>query len=169
MSPSVTPGDWRLHTPNSSPPTLAFTKFQEVRLFRDPTIRFTWGWFSELNYGSLALQPVDLFALLTDRTELSLSCRGLLLPGFRRISHLIPAPDMTTVAIGQLPPARLSLAGIAASFAALELIHLSVLTHCLAFSSPPPSPAAFPDPLPSPVARSHDFRHAGGNIQPSDY
>ena len=42
----------------------------------------------------------------------------------------------------------------------MELIHLSVLTHCLAFSSQPPSPAAFPDPLPSPVARSHDFRHA---------
>jgi hypothetical protein len=48
--------------------------------------------------GSLALRPVDLLALLTDLTELSLSHSGRLLPGFRRISHLHPPPDMTTAA-----------------------------------------------------------------------
>jgi hypothetical protein len=50
-----------------------------------------------------------------------------------------------------------------------ELIHLSVLTHCRPLSSQPPSPAAFPDPLPSPVTRSHGFHHASGTFQPSDY
>jgi hypothetical protein len=51
----------------------------------------------------------------------------------------------------------------------MELIHLSVLTHCLPLSSQPPSPTAFPGPLPPPVARSHGFHHASGTIQPSDY
>jgi hypothetical protein len=31
----------------------------------------------------------------------------------------------------------------------------------------PPSPAAFPDPIPSPVSRSHGFHQASGTIQPS--
>jgi len=42
---------------------------------------------SGLNYGSLALQPADLLAPLSEQTMLSLGLRGLLHPGFRRISH----------------------------------------------------------------------------------
>ncbi len=34
-----------------------------------PTIRFPWGAISELNYGSLALRPVELFAPLADPTK----------------------------------------------------------------------------------------------------
>jgi hypothetical protein len=55
---------------------------------------------SELHYSSLALQPADLFALLTDQTQLSLCLQGLLLPGFHQNSHLMLALDMTTVATG---------------------------------------------------------------------
>jgi hypothetical protein len=39
---------------------------------------------SELYNGSLALQPADLFALLTDQTRPSPCLRGLLLPGFHQ-------------------------------------------------------------------------------------
>ena len=42
---------------------------------------------SGLNYGSLALQPADLLAPLSEQTTLSPSLRGLLHPGFRRIGH----------------------------------------------------------------------------------
>ena len=64
-----------------------------------PQIRFPWGvMISELHYSSLALQPADLFALLTDRTQLALCPQGLLLPGFHQNSHLILALDMSTVA-----------------------------------------------------------------------
>jgi hypothetical protein len=34
-----------------------------------PTIRFPWGAISELDYGSLALRPVELFAPLADPTK----------------------------------------------------------------------------------------------------
>ena len=54
---------------------------------------------SELHNSSLALQPADLFALLTDQTRLSPCLRGLLLPGFHQSSHLTLALDMTTVAL----------------------------------------------------------------------
>ena len=59
---------------------------------------------SRLNYGSHALQPADLLALLSE-TRLSPSLRGLLHPGFRRIGRPHPPPDITTVATGQVPPA----------------------------------------------------------------
>jgi hypothetical protein len=45
------------------------------------------GDFSRLRYGSLALQPAALLALLSERTGLTPSPRGLLLPGFRRLGH----------------------------------------------------------------------------------
>ena len=45
----------------------------------------------------------------------------------------------------------------------------SSLLFWLPASSFLPSPATFPDPLWSPIARSRDFHHASGTIQPSDY
>jgi len=51
----------------------------------------------------------------------------------------------------------------------MELILLRVLTHCRPGSSQSSSPAAFPDPLLSPIARSRGFSHASGTTQPSDY
>jgi hypothetical protein len=51
----------------------------------------------------------------------------------------------------------------------MELILLLDLTHWFSLSSLPSSPAAFPDPFLSPVARSHGFHHASGTFQPSDY
>ena len=42
---------------------------------------------SGLNYGSLALQPADLLAPLSEQTTLSPSLRGLLHPDFRRTGH----------------------------------------------------------------------------------
>jgi hypothetical protein len=74
--------------PVPSPPTLAFASFRQTRpLPRNPANPFPAGQsFSKL-YGSLALQPVELLAPLTDLTRLSPSQRGLLLPGFRRLGH----------------------------------------------------------------------------------
>jgi hypothetical protein len=43
--------------------------------------------FSRLNYGSLALRPVALLALLSEHTRLSSSRRGRLHPGFRQLGH----------------------------------------------------------------------------------
>jgi len=51
----------------------------------------------------------------------------------------------------------------------MELFLLLAFTHWLPLSSWPSSPAAFPDPLWSPIARSRGFRRASGTIQPSDY
>ncbi len=65
-----------------------------------PLIRFMWESVSELNYSSLALQPADLLAPLTDQTQLSLSLRELLLPGFHQNGHPCLTLDMTTVATG---------------------------------------------------------------------
>jgi hypothetical protein len=41
-----------------------------------PTIRFPWGAISELNYGSLALRPVELFAPQADPTKHLCSANG---------------------------------------------------------------------------------------------
>ena len=41
-----------------------------------------------------------------------------------------------------------------------ELIHLIALTRLASLLFLLPSSAAFPDPLPSPIARSRDFHHA---------
>jgi hypothetical protein len=54
-------------------------------------------------------------------------------------------------------------------FSLMELFLLLAFTH-LAFSLfLTIFVAAFPDPVPSPVARSRNFHHASGNMQPSDY
>ena len=45
------------------------------------------GAFSRLDYGSLALRPVALLALLSELTRLASSQRGRLHPGFRRLGH----------------------------------------------------------------------------------
>ena len=45
------------------------------------------GKFSRLNYGSLALRPAALLALLSELTRFASSQRGRLLPGFRRFGH----------------------------------------------------------------------------------
>jgi hypothetical protein len=76
---------------------------------------------SELHNSSLALQPANWFALLTDQTRLSPCLRGLLLPGFHQSSHLFLALDITTVATGHSPRVGLSPTGFAASFAARGL------------------------------------------------
>jgi len=51
----------------------------------------------------------------------------------------------------------------------MELFLLHVLTLWLSASSQPSSPAAFPDPLPSPIARSRGFHRAWGTTRQSDY
>jgi hypothetical protein len=74
--------------PVPSPPTLAFVPSVQTR--HSPTSRKSvsrGGHIPELHYGSLALQPADLFTLLTDQTGFPSSLRGFLLPGFRRIGH----------------------------------------------------------------------------------
>ena len=43
--------------------------------------------FSRLDYGSLALRPAALLALLSELTRLASSQRGRLHPGFRRFGH----------------------------------------------------------------------------------
>src|ERR1700737_1467143 len=78
MSPSATPGS----------STAARTQFLRRRRWPSskrkrlgtsniPTIRFPWGGcISELNYGSLALRPVELFAPLADLTQHLCSANG---------------------------------------------------------------------------------------------
>jgi hypothetical protein len=74
--------------PVPSPPTLAFVPLVQTRHSRTSHKSVSrGGHISELHYGSLALQPVDLFTLLTDQTGFPSSLRGFLLPGFRRIGH----------------------------------------------------------------------------------
>jgi hypothetical protein len=51
----------------------------------------------------------------------------------------------------------------------IELFHLAALAHLVLFLSPSSLPAAFPDPLPSPIARLHRFHGASGTTQPSVY
>jgi hypothetical protein len=70
--------------PVPSPPTLAFVPLVQTRHSRSVS---RGGHISELPYGSLALQPDDLFTLLTDLTGFPSSLRGFLLPGFRRFGH----------------------------------------------------------------------------------
>ena len=74
--------------PVPSPPTLAFVPLVQTR-HSHPSRKSVsrGGHLSELHYGSLALQPADLFTLLTDRTGFTPSPRGFLLPGFRRVGH----------------------------------------------------------------------------------
>jgi len=45
------------------------------------------GMFSRLYYGSLALRPVALLALLSEQTRFTPGLRGRLRPGFRRFGH----------------------------------------------------------------------------------
>jgi hypothetical protein len=74
--------------PVPSPPTLAFVPLvqtQHSHTSRKSVSRG--GHLSKLHYVSLALQPADLFTLLTDRTVLAHRPRGFLLPGFRRFGH----------------------------------------------------------------------------------
>jgi hypothetical protein len=74
--------------PVPSPPTLAFVPLVQTR-HSHPSHKSVsrGGHLSKLHYGSLALQPADLFTLLTDRTRFAPSPRGFLLPGFRRFGH----------------------------------------------------------------------------------
>jgi hypothetical protein len=74
--------------PVPSPPTLAFVPLVQTRHSHSSRKSVPrGGHISELHYGSLALQPADLFTLLTDRTGFASSHRGFLLPGFRRLGH----------------------------------------------------------------------------------
>src|SRR5271163_324891 len=61
----------RLYAPSSFTANAGLRSFStDSALPSFPQIRFSRGHFSELHYGLLALQPADLFALLTDRTDL---------------------------------------------------------------------------------------------------
>ncbi len=114
ISDCIHPVPSPLTRPSHSTKTLGFPS--------NPTNPFrVGGMISELHYGSLALQPADLFALLTDQTQLSPCLRGLLLPVFHQSCHQTLTLDMATVATGQSPRVGLSLTGSAASFAALVL------------------------------------------------
>jgi hypothetical protein len=74
--------------PVPSPPTLAFVPLVQTRHSHTSHKSVSrGGHLSKLHYGSLALQPADLFTLLTDRTGFASSPRGFLLPGFRRVGR----------------------------------------------------------------------------------
>jgi hypothetical protein len=106
-----------------------FTSFEQVRLSRDSRKSVSRGAvISELDYRSLALQPVDLFALLTDRTRLLPCLQRLLLPGFHQDGHPNLMLDIATVPTGQFTRTGLPPVGLAASFAALKLALPSRLT-----------------------------------------
>ena len=74
--------------PVPSPTTLAFVPLVQTRhSLQSHKSVSRGGHISELHYGSLALQPADLFTLLTDRTRLTPGPRGFLLPRFQRFGH----------------------------------------------------------------------------------
>ena len=105
--------------PVPSPPTLAFVPLVQTR--HSHTSRKSvsrGGHISELHYGSLALQPADLFTLLTDLTGFPSSRRGFFTTGLSTVWSPAPSPVIATVATGQSPPAGLTPARMAASFAA---------------------------------------------------
>jgi hypothetical protein len=112
-----------LHTSSFFTADAVFTSFEQVRLSRHSRKSVSRGAvISKLHYRSLALQPVDLFALLTDRTQLSLCPQGLLLPGFHQDGHPNLMLDIATVPTGQFTRTGLPPVGLAASFAALKLL-----------------------------------------------
>src|SRR5260370_8885241 len=81
-------GTFRLPIPSTSPKTLAFNSSIKFRHSRYPhTPMLVREIVSRLNYGSLALRPVALLALLSELTRFVSSHRGRLLPGFRRVGH----------------------------------------------------------------------------------
>ena len=105
--------------PVPSPPTLAFVPLVQTRhsLHSHKSVP-RGGHISELHYGSLALQPADLFTLLTDRTGLTPSPRGFFTTGLSTVWSPAPSPVIATVATGQFPPTGLSPVRMAASIAA---------------------------------------------------
>ena len=105
--------------PVPSPPTLAFVPLAQTRHSQNSHKSASRGeCFSELHYGSLALRPADLFTLLTDLTGLPSSHRGFFTTGLSTVWSPAPSPVIATVATGQFPPAGLTPARMAASFAA---------------------------------------------------
>jgi hypothetical protein len=96
-----------------------FTSFEQARLSRHSRKSVSRGAvISKLHYRSLALQPVDLFALLTDQTRLLPCLQRLLLPGFHQDGHPNLMLDIATVPTGQFTRTGLPPVGLAASFAA---------------------------------------------------
>jgi hypothetical protein len=83
-------GAHRLLSPVPSPTALAFAKSRAARHSQVPIIRFRWDVDFVVSLVRCLLQhwlrPVDLLAPLADLTGY-FSQRGLLLPGFRRVSR----------------------------------------------------------------------------------
>ena len=87
--------------PVPSPPTLAFVPLVQTR--HSHTSRKSvsrGGHLSKLHYGSLALQPADLFTLLTDRTTLAHSHARIFTTGLPTVWSPTPSPVIATVATG---------------------------------------------------------------------
>ena len=76
------------------------------------------GKFSRLNYGSLALRPAALLALLSELTRFASSQRGPFTSGLPTVWSPAPSPDITTVPTGQFALAGLSPARPSTSFTA---------------------------------------------------
>src|SRR6202043_1469925 len=69
------------------------------------------GWFSRLNYGSLALQPAALLALLVGADRIRTQPTRTFTSGLPMVWSPAPSPDITTAPTGKLalaglPPAR---------------------------------------------------------------
>jgi hypothetical protein len=88
------------------------------RCFSRKNVARNW---SKITYRSLALQPVDLFALLTDRISFRLASEDFY---FQASAGRLSAStlDFATVPTGQSAQAGLPPAGLTASFAALKLL-----------------------------------------------
>jgi hypothetical protein len=87
--------------PVPSPPTLAFVSSVQTRHSRSSRKSVSrGGHISELHYSSLALQPADLFTLLTDRTQLAPSPRGFFTAGLPTLRSPAASPAIATVATG---------------------------------------------------------------------
>ena len=74
--------------------------------------------FSRLDYGSLALRPAALLALLSELTRFASSQRGPFTSGLPTVWSPAPSPDITTVPTGQFALAGLSPARPSTSFTA---------------------------------------------------
>jgi hypothetical protein len=78
------------------------------------------GWIMELDYSSLALRPVELFAPWRIGPSISAQPTGTFTSGLPMNWSPAPSPDIATVATGQVPRAGLAPTRMTTSIAALR-------------------------------------------------
>ena len=120
VSSSETTGNSSAALPSTSPKAMAFNSSQEFRYSRYPhTPILVREIVSRLYYGSLALRPAALLALLFGADQICIQPTRTFTSGLPTVWSPAPSPDITTVPTGKLALAGLSPARTSNSFTAL--------------------------------------------------